>query len=431
MQIKVERIDSANVVAEAKVSKALLEKKEKNIAIKIAKTMKVDGFRKGKVPSHVVMSRHKEQISQDAKQDILKIFLDDALKELNIQNSAVIGEPSITKMEETDNGLDIKIKISFRPKIDLGEYKSFIPEYVAPRVLKKDIDERVNTILKSSAPLKELIEKRAVKNGDFVNINFKGFVDGVAFDGGGAENYLLEIGSNSFIPGFEDGIMGMKIDEEKEIEITFPKEYNSKDLAGKSSLFKVKLNGIKIKDIEEKPNEETLKQFMPDEETPTVEKLEEKVKTQLKNEKLTKIFIEKLRPKFIEALIENTQFALPENIVEQEIDIQIRTIFQKLSKSEIEEYSKNPEKITKIREEYRDEAIKSVKLTFIVDELAKIEKIKVEDQEVMQMIYYEAVQKGQEPKENYEQYKKQGVLPAIKMSIIEDKLFTKLFSKDK
>jgi len=431
MQIKVERIDSANAKAEAKVSSAFLAEKQKKMAEEISKTMKADGFRKGKVPAHVVIARHGDQIKQDVEQEALKIFLDDALKELDVAMELVVGEPTISKMDKTDDGLDVEIKISFRPTVELGDYKALVPEYKTPRILKKDIDERVETMLKLSAPLKPLARKRAVKSGDFVQIDFEGFIDGVAFEGGKAEKYSLEIGSGSFIPGFEDGVIGMKIGEKKDIEVTFPKEYNSKDLAGKVSIFKVKLQGIQVKDVPETPSEETLKQLLPDVEAPSVEKLEAQVKEQLKNEKLSKIFSDEVKPSYIEALVEKIEFALPENIVEQEIDMQVRNIFQKLSEDEIKEYSENPEKITEKREEYRKAAVDSVKLTFIVDELAKAEKIKIEDQEVMQMIYFEAMQQGQDPKAYYEQYEKQGVLPAIKMSITEDRLFSQLFSKDK
>jgi len=431
MQIKVERVDSANAKSEAKVSKALLDAKQKKMAAEVAKTMKVDGFRKGKVPAHVVIARHGEQIQKDVEQEVLREFLDDALKELGVENSAVVGEPSISKFEKTDDGLDIEIKISFRPTIDLGDYKALIPEYKTPRILKKDIDERVENMLKVSAPLKTLARKRAVKSGDFVKIDFEGFIDGVAFEGGKAEGYSLEIGSGSFIPGFEDALVGMKIDEEKDVAITFPKEYNSKELAGKDSIFKVKLHDIQVKDIPKEPSIDALKQLLPDEENPTLEILEAKIKEQLKNEKLAKVFSDEVKPAFVEALIKKIEFPLPENIVEQEIDMQVRNIFQNLSEDEIKEYSENPDKITKKREEHREEAVKSVKLTFIVDELANVEKVKVDDQEITQMIYFEAMQQGQDPKAYYEQYQKQGVLPAIKMSVIEDKLFTQLFSKDK
>lgn len=431
MKIKVERINDANAKAEAKVSKSFLDAKQQKAAKDAAKNMKVDGFRKGKVPAHVVMDRHGAQIQQDVEQEALRVFLDEALKELNVEMKTVVGEPQITKMEKVDGGLDVEIKISFRPIVNIEGYEEFIPAFDEPKVTKKEIGERLETMLKLSAPLKDLEEDRAVENGDFVQIDFEGFIDGVAFDGGKAEKYSLEIGSGSFIPGFEEGAIGLKIGEEKDINVTFPESYNSKDLAGKPAVFKVKLHSIQVKDIPKTPDAETLKKLLPGEETPTVKMLEDQIKEQIKNEKLSKIFAEEVKPKFVETILEKLEFALPENIVEQEIDMQVRGIFQSLSEDEIKEYSENPDKITAKREEFRAESTKSVKLTFIVDELSKAEKIKVEDQEVMQMIYYEAMQQGQNPKDYYEYYEKQGVLPAIKMSIIEERLFTQLFSKEK
>lgn len=427
MQINVEKIDGANAKAEAKISAAILEEKQQEAAKHAAKNMKVDGFRKGKVPAHVVMARHGEQIKQDVEQEVLRVFLNDALKELDAKPESVVGEPQITKMDRVEDGLDVAIEISFRPEISVDGYKELIPEYKTPRVTKKEIGERKETMLKLSAPLKKLARKRAVKAGDFVQIDFEGFIDGVAFEGGKAEKYSLEIGSGSFIPGFEDAVIGMKIDEEKDIDVTFPEEYGSNDLAGKPAVFKVKLHDIQIKDIPENPDVETLKKLLPGEENPTIEILENQIKEQIKNEKLSKVFAEEVKPKFIDAIVEKVEFDLPKNIVDQEIDMQVRNIFTNLSEDEIKEYAENPKKIEEKREEYRAEAVKSVKLTFIVDELARVEDIKVEDQEVMQMIYFEAMQQGQDPKAYYEHYQKQGVLPAIKMSIVEERLFTQLF----
>ena len=430
MQINVEKIDGANAKAEAKISAAILEQKQQEAAKAAAKNMKVDGFRQGKVPPHVVMARHGEQIKQDVEQEVLRVFLNDALKELDAKPESVVGEPQITKMDRVEDGLDVAITISFRPEINIEGYADLVPEYKTPRVTKKEIGERKETMLKLSAPLVKLPRKRAVKAGDFVQIDFEGFIDGVAFEGGKAEKYSLEIGSGSFIPGFEDQIIGMKMEEEKDVEVTFPEEYGSKDLAGKPAVFKVKLHDIQIKEIPENPDEETLKKLLPGEENPTVETLEAQIKEQIKNEKLSKVFSEEVKPKFIETITEKFEFDLPSNIVDQEIDMQVRNIFQGLSEDEIKEYAENPKKIEEKREEYRKEATNSVKLTFLVDELAKAEEIKVEDQEVMQMIYFEAMQQGQDPKAYYEYYEKQGVLPAIKMSIIEERLFTQLFSKD-
>jgi trigger factor len=429
MQINAKKIDEANAVVEAKISTELLNKKEDKIAAKAAKSMKVDGFRKGKVPVHVVKARHGEQIKQDAEQEALKELFDAALVELDAKPDEMVGEPTISKFDKNDDGIDVEIKISFRPTVNIDGYKDLVPEYKMPRVMKKDVEARVNEMLKAVAPLKKIEEDRGVQNGDFVLIDFEGFIDGVAFEGGKAEKYQLEIGSGAFIPGFESGLIGMKVGEDREITVTFPKEYNSKELAGKEAVFKTKLHEIQTKDLDSEPDEEMLKKLLPGVEKPTMEKLEKQVKEQLKNEKLAKLFNDEVKPKFIEAILEKIEFAIPENIVNQEIDLQVRNIFEKMSEEEIKEFSEHPEKIEEERAKFAKEARDSVKLTFLVDELAKAEDVKVEDQEIMQMIYFEAMQQGQDPKQYFEYYEKQGVLPAIKMSVVEDKLFTKLFTK--
>ena len=429
MQIDVKKTNDANAVIDAKISKELLDKKEDKIAAVAAKSMKVDGFRKGKVPPHVVKARMGEQIRQDAEQEALKELFDKALEKLDAKSSDVVGEPQITKFEKKDDGIEVEVKVSFRPVVVIEGYEELVPEYKTPRVTKKEIQARIEEMMKLSAPLKKLEEDRGLENGDFALIDFEGFIDGKPFDGGKAEGYTLEIGSGSFIPGFEDGLLGMKVGETKEIKVKFPENYNSKELAGKDAVFKVTLHEIQVKDIPETPDEDMLKKLLPGVENPTVEELESQVKEQLKNEKLQKLFNEEVKPKFIEAVLEKVQFDIPENIVEQEIDLQVRNIFGSMSEDEIKEYSENPKKIEEKREEFREEAEKSVKLTFIVNELAQAEDVKVDDQEVMQLIYFEAMQQGQDPKQYYEYYQKQGLLPAIKMSIVEERLFNGLFTK--
>lgn len=432
MQIKVNRTNSANAAVEATISPALLQKKEEKMIASAASNMKVDGFRKGKVPAHIVKARYGKQLKEDAQTEVLRELYTKALAELDIKADFVVGEPSFSKFEEKDGGLELVMKLSFKPTIIVEGYKECVPEYKTPKVTKKEISERLDKTLALVAELKTVEEKRAVKSGDFVVINFEGFIDGVAFEGGKAEDYTLEIGSNSFIPGFEDGIIGLKVSSKsKDIEVTFPETYGNKNLAGKPTVFKVTIKEIKVKDIPETPNEEMIKKLLPGVENPTLETLEGQIEDEIRNEKLTKLFNEDVKPKFVENVLEKITFDLPENIVDQEIDLQMRSVFGKLSEDEIKEYSTNPEKIKEKREEFRAESEKSVKLTFIVDELAKQENINVSDQEVLQMIYFEAMQQGANPKEYLEYYEKQGVLPAIKMSIIEERLFTKLFTKGK
>jgi trigger factor len=431
MQIKVNRTNSANAAVEATISPALLQKKEEKMIASAASNMKIDGFRKGKVPAHIVKARYGQQIKQDAQTEALRDLYNEALKTLEMAADMVVGEPSFTKFEEKDGGIELEMKLSFKPSVNVEGYKACVPEYKAPKVTKKEISERLSKTLALVADLKTVEEKRAVKSGDFVVIDFEGFLEGVAFEGGKAEDYTLEIGSNSFIPGFEDGIIGMKAGKSKDIEVTFPENYGKKELAGKPTVFKIALKEIKVKDVPETPSEEMIKKLLPGIENPTLEILEEQIETEIRNEKLAKLFNEEVKPKFVENVLEKITLDLPENIVEQEIDLQMRGVFGKLSEEEIKEYSSNPEKVKEKREEFRNDAEKSVKLTFIVDELARQEEIKVNDQEVLQMIYFEALQQGANPKEYLEFYEKQGVLPAIKMSIIEERLFNKLFSKGK
>ncbi len=429
MQIKVNRVNSANASVEATISPALLQQKEDKLLASAATSMKIDGFRKGKVPAHLVKARYGAKLKEDARGEALRDLYNEALKQLSIKQEAVVGEPSFSKFEEKEGGLELEMKISLRPTIVIDGYKECVPEYKTPKVTKKEIAERLDKMLELTAELKTVETKRAVEKGDFVVIDFEGFLDGKPFEGGKAEGYTLEIGSNSFIPGFEDGIVGMKAGKSKDVEVTFPENYGKAELAGKPVIFKINLKEIKVKDVPKKPTEEVLKRLLPGVEAPTQEILEEQIEVELRNDKLAKLFNEEVKPKFVENILKKINMDLPENIVEQEIDLQTRGIFAKMDEATIKEYSEHPEKIKEKREEFREEATKSVKLTFIVDELARAENISVSDQEVLQMIYFEAMQQGANPKEYLEYYQKQGVLPAIKMSLIEERLFNKLFAK--
>ena len=429
MNIKTEKIDSANSTITATISKEFIEQKETVLANAAAKDMKIDGFRKGKVPAHVVKARYGSKLTEDAKNDALREVYEKGIADLKLDVSAVIGEPAVKKFEEKDGNIDAEISISTRPEIKIEGYKELIPEIKKPEVEEKEVEERLNEMLKSNATFQKVEKKRAIKEGDFALMDFEGFIDGDAFQGGSAKAYTLEIGSGNFIPGFEDQMVGMKPDEEKEITVTFPEEYQSKDLAGKESVFKVTLLEIQEKVIPADLDEETLKKFLPEEEAPTKELLETKVKEQITAEKLAKLYQEETKPSFVEALVKKYNIDLPLNIVEQEIDMAFRNAFNAFNEEDVKKYSTDADAAKEKREEYRADASDSVKLTFIVDELAKQEEIAVDDQEVMQTIYYEALQSGQDPQAYIKQYEEKGLLPAVKMAIVEDKLFKKLFDE--
>lgn len=428
MEVKAKQIDSVNASADIKIPSGAINTEIQNLAKKASKTIKMDGFRAGKVPVAAIMKRYAKELSQEAEQNLFKQSINNALKELKKESKDLVGEPYFEEFNRKDGEIIAKLVISFKPEIKLDDYESLIPEYSTPKVTKKEIEERKNDLLKRFGKPETITEDRALKEGDFAKFDFEGFVNGKAFEGGKAQDYILEIGSKQFIPGFEDGMIGMKKGEEKDINVTFPKEYGATDLAGKDAVFKVKLHEIQeVKNA--KINEELLKQLLPNEENPNEEMLDTKIKEQIKNEKFFKLVNEELKAKFADALIEKYNFDLPKGVVEQETDIQFRNAFKNFTQDEIKELQNNKEKYKEKRDSFKDEAIKSVKLTFIIDELARLRNIEVNDQELVQAIYFEAYRYGFNPKEHLDNYKKQGALPAVKMALVEEKLFNDIFQK--
>lgn len=426
MEVKAKQLDSVNATASVKIPSAAIKNEVENLAKKASKTIKMDGFRPGKVPVSAVLKRYEKELISDAEQNLFKNAVDNALKELKKEIKELVGEPYFEKFDRENGEIIAELILSFKPELKLEGYEKCIPEFSTPKVSKKEIDEKKNELLKRYATTEAIKTKRALKEGDYAKFDFEGFVDGKAFDGGKAENYVLEIGSKQFIPGFEEAMVGMKSGEEKDISVTFPKEYGAPNLAGKDAIFKIKLHEIQELKIPEL-NEELLKKLLPNEEKASEELLEEKLKEQIKNEKLFKLINEELKAKFADALIETFDFDLPKGVLEQEIDMQFRRAFADFGEEEKKEIQSDKDKYQAKRDSFKDEAKKSVKLTFIVDELAKLRKIEVSDQELVQAVYFEAYRYGFNPKEHLDNYKKQGALPAVKMALIEDKLFNDIF----
>ncbi|HEC1546640.1 TPA: trigger factor [Campylobacter upsaliensis] len=426
MEVKAKQLDSVNAAASVKIPSGSINTEVENLAKKASKTIKMDGFRPGKVPVSAVLKRYEKELRNDAEQNLFKNAVDSALKELKKDLKELVGEPYFEKFERENDAIIAELVLSFKPKLKLDGYEKCIPEFSTPKVSKKEIDEKKNELLKRYATTEVIKTKRALKEGDYAKFDFEGFVDGKAFDGGKAENYVLEIGSKQFIPGFEEAMVGMKSGEEKDISVTFPKEYGAANLAGKDAIFKIKLHEIQELKFPEL-NEELLKKLLPNEEKASEELLDEKLKEQIKNEKLFKLINEELKAKFADSLIETFEFDLPKGILEQEIDMQFRQAFGAFSEEEKKEIQNDKDKYEAKRNSFKDEAKKSVKLTFIIDELAKLRKIEVSDQELVQAVYFEAYRYGFNPKEHLENYKKQGALPAVKMALIEEKLFNDIF----
>ncbi len=428
MEIKSNKINGANAQIEATISMDEVNANIEKIAKQLSKTANVQGFRKGKVPVAIIKKQYGDKLVEDAEAEALREVLAKGLEELNIDNASLIGEPTISKFDKSDDKIEVAVKVAMRPQIDLADVKSLVPDFKKPEVTDNEVEERIKEIAENQAPLVDIKRNRKMKEGDTAVIDFEGFIGGEAFEGGAAENFELKLGSGQFIPGFEDQLIGVKRDEELTINVTFPENYGSDTLAGKDAEFKVKVNGVKVKD-EVVIDDELAKKLLPGEEDATLEKLKEEVKKALEQEKLTKLYNEEVKPKLLEILVEKIDFDLPEFVVDQEIDMAVNKKASQMSEDEIKELRENPEKLEELRESFRDDAMKSVKATFIIDALAQELGVKVEEQEVMQTIYFEAMQTGQDPQKAYEYYKDAGYLPAIQMSMVEDKVLTTLLNE--
>ena len=429
MEFNAKKVDEANAIVTSTIAKEVIDNSFNKMVVQASKEMNVAGFRKGKVPAAVVKKMHGDKILQDAEGDALRELFQVSLKELEITNEDIIGEPAITKFDKKEDGsIDVEVKFAVKPSIELGDYKALLPEVKAKKVMAKDIDERLDAMAKQSAPLEKIKRKRAVKDGDHAVIDFEGFVDEVAFDGGKAEKHTLQIGSGQFIPGFEGQIIGMKYEEEKDVVVTFPKEYQSADLAGKEAVFKVKLHEIQEK-VAAELDDEFAKKVLQGEEDATLDGLKEKIKEQIKNEKKSVYYRDELKPAYLDALVKELTFALPQSVVDQEVNMALNNKVKEYSEEDLKKLQENPTEVEKLRDELKSDASDSVKATFIVDALAKAEGVDVSDQEVTQVLYYEAMQMGQNPQETIKMYEEKGYLPAIKMSMVEDKVMTKLLDE--
>ena len=427
MEIKSNKIDGANAEISATIMKETVDANLEKMAKQLAKTTTVQGFRKGKVPVAVVKQQFGDKLVQDAESEALREVLSTGLEQLKISNDSLIGEPNISKFDKQDDKIEVVVKVAMRPEIELGKYADFAKEFKKPKIKAADVTKRLKDIAEQQAPLKKIKRNRKMKDGDTAVINYDGFLDGKAFDGGKGEGFELKLGSGQFIPGFEEQLVGVKRDEEVELNVTFPAQYQAKDLAGKDVVFKVKVTEVKEKD-EIELNDELAKTLLPGQEDATLDTLKEEIQKQMENEEVSKLYNDELKPALLESLVSGIKFDLPEFVVEQEIDLALNKKAGTMSEDEIKELREDSKKLEALRETFRADAKESVKATFIIDALAQAEDVKVEENDVMQTIYYEAMQMGQDPQKAYDQYKDAGYLPAIQMSMVEDKVLSQILN---
>lgn len=364
-------------VVKLKVEKDSWKKAQDDAFVKLNKKAKIDGFRPGKAPRSVFEKKY-------GKQDILyeaaDKFINDKYREILSDDKLFpIVEPKVDVKKLDDDSLEVEFIIITEPKVKLGEYKNLGVKKKEAKVSKDEIEHELSHLLERYAEIAEKDGK--VENGNIAIIDFKGLKDGVAFDGGTAENYELEIGSNTFIPGFEEGIIGMKKGEEKDLNLTFPKDYASEELRGQKVVFKVKVNEVKERIVPEL-NEE----FFEDLAMPEVNNEEDLRKTLKEQIKAHKEY--HLENEFIDELLEkasaNMEIEIDEEIVDAEVHYMYEDFLQKLKMQGITEelylkYANTTKE--KIEESMKEEANKRVKYRYLLKEIIKKEKIKVSDKE--------------------------------------------------
>jgi len=429
--IQTQKIDSANSIIKATIENQELEVKKDKVARKIAKEANVPGFRKGKLPAKALERKVKavkklyaQDIEREAISELVRDVLNEGIKELG--DVEVIGEPEVSKFEKKEDKIEVEIKVYTKPEINIGDdYKECVPEVELPEVTEEEIQKELEEIAKSFSTTKVVTDKDTVQKGDIAVITFKGYVDGKEMENGSAEDYPLELGSGAFVPGFEEQIEGMKVGESKKIKVTFPENY-VKELAGKEAEFEVTLQEIQ----EKKPaeiNDELAKKYLNKEDA-TLDELKNYVKEAILNRKKAQTFAPK-KEEILECLVKKYDIDVPEGIVEKEIDVIVNQEAAKLSPAEIKELQENSEKLEEFRNKFKDEAKDRVKLTFIVDELAKKEGISVSDEEITQVLFYEALMQGQNPQELIKYYQENNLLPVLKMNLAEEKLLNKLLEE--
>ena len=345
---------------------------------KANKKAKIDGFRPGKAPKEVFIKKYGEtNLWLDAADDVLQ----DAYKKMLDDNKdiEIVAQPEIALKSITGEYVEFLFTITGRPEVKLGKYTKLGVKKESTKVTKEEIDNALNELRNRYAEMET--KKGKVENGDTAVIDFEGFKDGVAFDGGKGENYSLEIGSNTFIPGFEEQIVGMKAGEEKDINVTFPEEYHSEELKGQPVVFKVKVNEVKTKVLPEMD-----KDFFEDlgmEGVDSEEALRKELETNIKAHKehhAEEHYIDNI----LDKAIENMEVEVPDGMVNDELDRMIRQYEENLKMQGItleQFYQFTNSNEDALKDQMREEAIKRIKSRFLLEEIKKAENISVTDKE--------------------------------------------------
>ena len=338
----------------------------------------IPGFRKGKAPKVVIETQYgKGVFYNDAIDMLFPEVYPEAIKELNIDP---IDRPDLDIEEiSKDNGLVMVVNVEVKPEFELGAYKGIEISKVDNTVSEEDVEVRLNEMVNRNARLTS-VEDKALENGDTAVIDFEGFKNGVAFEGGKGENYNLVIGSNTFIPGFEDQLVGKKVGEEVEVNVTFPEAYHAENLAGKPVVFNVKVNDVKVKEVPALDDE-----FAKDTtEFETLAELRADVKAKLEEQAKNAADAE-MRNALVEKVSANTEVEVPEAMVQHQIDNMLMELnyqlqYQGLNLEQLLQMTGRG--LDELREERRADAERLVKSSLVLEAIAEKENVEANDADV-------------------------------------------------
>ncbi|MCI9110270.1 MAG: trigger factor [Bacilli bacterium] len=347
---------------------------------KANKKAKIDGFRPGKAPKDVFVKKYgKEVLYQDAAD----LVIEKAYMQMLEDNKEIVGElvakPEITFKNIDDKGIEFNFVLTLRPEVKLGKYKGLKVEKEKAEVAKEELEQAIENIRNRYA--ENVLKEEKIENGDIAIIDFDGSVDGVPFDGGKAENYALTIGSGMFIPGFEEQLIGLKAGEEKDVVVTFPKDYHAEDLKGKEAVFKVKVHEVKEVKVPELD-----KEFFADlamEGVDSVETLEAEISKNILEHKMAEI-----ENKYMDALLDeaakNVEVEIPEAMINEELDRMIKQYgeslqMQGITLEQFYQFTNSDEEA--LRGQMTEEAKKRITYRLMLEEIAKTEKIEISDKD--------------------------------------------------
>lgn len=429
MDIKVEKKEDSKVILTFTMSKEDFGEELEKAYRKNAKRFNVQGFRKGMAPMNVVEEVYGPQALYEF---VIEDTVDDAYRTAVIENNLdVVSRPTLD-IKQIGKGKDFiyTVELYVKPEAKVKEYKGLEVKKVSTRVTKKDVDAELDRVREQNARV-VTVEDRELKDGDISVIDFEGFIDGKAFEGGKAENFELTIGSHQFIPGFEEQMIGMKSGEEKDINVKFPEDYHVAELAGKDSTFKVKLHEIKEKILPEIDDEfakdvsefDTLEEYKKDLNKKIKERKEHEAKHEVEDEVMHKF-------------VENVEVKIPDAMVESEIDKMIDEMNANLSYQglTIDQYLQYiGMSMQDYRENMKDSAVERIKLDLGLEIVEKEEKIEVTDEEIDERIKELAKQYGQQEgnadsllkNENARNYMKEQIAHEKTLKVITDSAIQK------